>query len=157
MNVASKHKHKVNHVGLAVSNLEEAVAFYRVFLDAEPIATYENDRKPFIDQLVGYEAKMKEAWFELGDGFVELLEYSQPAPGQTSPETYNAGHMHLCLEVEDVEAEYERLRDADLGIEFRSEGPVTVPDDEPDFGGDRYLYLRTPDGTTFELCTRASA
>lgn len=157
MNVAGKRKHKINHVGLAVSNLEEAIAFYRAFLDAEPIATYENDGKPFINELVGYEAKMKEAWFELGDGFIELLEYSEPAPGRIDPETYNAGHMHLCLEVEDVEAEYVRLRDAELGIEFRSEGPVTVPADEPDFGGDRYLYLRTPDGTTFELCTPASA
>ena len=153
--VSSGSKHKFAHVGLAVADLDKAVEFYKTFLDAEPIARYENDRKPYIDELVGYQAKMREAWFQLGDGFVELLEYSQPEPGRTSPESYNVGHMHLCVEVEDVDAEYERLRDADIGIEFRSEGPVTIPEEEPDFAGDRYLYLRTPDGSTFELFTPA--
>jgi catechol 2,3-dioxygenase-like lactoylglutathione lyase family enzyme len=156
MNVPSKGR-KFAHVGLAVADLEQAIEFYKVFLDTEPIGTYENDRVPFIDELVGYEAKMKEVWFELGDGFIELLQYSEPEPGRIDPETYNTGHMHLCLEVEDVDAEYARLRDADLGIEFRSEGPVKVPEDVPDFGGDRYLYLRTPDGSTFELFTPAPA
>jgi len=155
--VGNGSKHKFAHVGLAVADLDEAVEFFRVFLDAEPIARYENDRKPHIDQLVGYGAKMDEAWFELGDGFVELLAYSEPAAGRTNPETYNAGHMHLCVQVEDVEAEYRRLRDAEIGIEFRSDGPVTIPDDDPDFGGDRYLYLRTPDGSTFELFTPSPA
>lgn len=152
---SSGSRRKFGHVGLSVANLEEAIEFYRVFLDSEPTAQFENDRKPHIDALVGYEAKMREAWFQLGDGFLELLEYSQPEPGRTDPESYNVGHMHFCMEVEDVGAEYERLRDAEIGIEFRHEGPVTIPDDDPDFGGDRYLYLRTPDGSTFELFTPA--
>jgi catechol 2,3-dioxygenase-like lactoylglutathione lyase family enzyme len=148
---------RVGHVGVAVEDLDRAVEFYEAFLQAKPFSEYTNERKPFIDELVGYQATMQEAWFELGDTYLELLQYLEPEPGRTSPETYNVGHMHLCLEVEDVEAEYERLRAADLGIEFRSEGPVTVPADEPDFGGDRYLYLRTPDGTTFELFQPADA
>lgn len=150
-----RRKRTFAHIGVAVADLDDAVEFYKVFLDAEPIGFYENDREPFIDRLVGYEARMREAWFELGDGFIELIQYSSPTPGRTDPETYNVGHMHCCVEVEDVEAEYERLRAAELGIEFRSEGPVMVPADYPEFGGDRYLYLRTPDGTTFELFTPA--
>lgn len=150
------HNRRFAHIGVAVADLDGAIEFYREFLQAEPIATYSNDRKAFIDELVGYEATMREAWFPLGDGFLELLEYSNPAPGQTSPETYNVGHMHLCVEVVDIEAEYARLRNADIGIEFRSEGPVTVPDDEPDFKGERYLYMRTPDGSTFEFFQAAS-
>jgi catechol 2,3-dioxygenase-like lactoylglutathione lyase family enzyme len=145
------------HVGVAVADLDAAVEFYEVLLQAEPIGIYSNDRKPFIDELVGYEAKMREAWFELGDGFIELLEYSQPRPERTSPETNNVGHMHVCIQVEDIEAEYRRLREADLGIEFRSDGPVTVPDDEPDFAGERYLYMRTPDGSTVEFFQPAVA
>jgi catechol 2,3-dioxygenase-like lactoylglutathione lyase family enzyme len=153
----ARGKRKVGHVGVAVEDLDRAIAFYEVFLQAEPVATYRNERKPFLDELVGYEATMREAWFELGDTFLELLQYIEPEPGRTNPETYNVGHMHLCIQVDDVQAEYERLRDADLGIEFRSEGPVRVPEDEPDFGGDRYLYLRTPDGSTFELYTPSAA
>ena len=143
--------HRFNHVGVAVSNLGEATNFYRTFLDTEPIADYENDRTPFLDQVTGYQTVVREAWFPLGDDFVELLEYSRPEPGTTDPETHNARHMHLRIEVEDVGAEYERLREADIGIEFRSDGPVTIPDEEPDFVGERYIYLRTPDGSTFEL------
>jgi catechol 2,3-dioxygenase-like lactoylglutathione lyase family enzyme len=142
---------KFAHVGVAVEDLDAAVEFYRVFLRAEPIGTFESDRKPFLDRLVGYEARMREVLFPLGDGYLELLEYSEPAPERANPDSYNIGHMHLCVEVDDLEAEYERLRDAALGIEFRSDGPVTVPDSEPDFKGERYLYLRTPDGSTFEL------
>lgn len=144
---------RFSHVGIAVDNLEEAVEFYKVFLQQEPFVYFETTGdKPFLDQLVGYErTHMKEAMFALGDGYLEILEYTRPERGRTDPETYNVGHMHFCFEVDDIQAEYERLRDADLGIEFRSEGPVTVPASEPDFEGERCLYLRTPDGSTFEI------
>lgn len=144
-------RYRFGHVGVAVKDLDQAVAFYRTFLQADPVGFFESDRKPFLDDIVGYEARMREAFFTLGDGYLELLEYTEPEPGTTNPETYNVGHMHLCIEVDDIDAEYVRLRDADIGIEFRSDGPVTIPDDEPDFKGERYLYLRTPDGSTFEL------
>jgi catechol 2,3-dioxygenase-like lactoylglutathione lyase family enzyme len=141
------------HVGVAVENLEEAVEFYKVFLEEEPFITWETTGdKPFLDELVGYEkTKMREAMFALGDGYLELLDYKKPEAGHTDPETYNVGHMHFSFEVDDIQAEYERLRDADIGIEFRSEGPVVVPESEGEFAGERALYLRTPDGSTFEL------
>src|SRR4051794_13774702 len=99
---SSGSERRFAHVGVAVADLDQAIEFYRVFLDAEPIGRFENDRAPHIDELVGYEARMREAWFRLGDGFLELLEYSQPEPGRTDPETYNVGHMHFCMEVSDV-------------------------------------------------------
>ena len=150
-------KYRFGHVGIAVADLEKAVEFYKVFLQAEPVLFFASNRKQFIDELVGYEANMREALFELQDGYLELLEYTEPKPGVTDPESYNVGHMHFCMEVDDVRAEYERLRDAELGIEFRSDGPILIPDDEPDFKGERYLYLRTPEGATFELFERAPA
>ena len=92
-------KLKFMHVGVAVDNLERAIEFYEVLLQTQALSSFENDRTPFIDELVGYEAKMREAWFPLGDGYLELLEYSRPEPGRTNPETYNVGHMHFCLGV----------------------------------------------------------
>jgi catechol 2,3-dioxygenase-like lactoylglutathione lyase family enzyme len=144
---------RFSHVGVAVADLDAAVAFYTVFLQQEPFVSFRTDGdKAFLDEIVGYPGTvMREAMFALGDGYIELLEYTKPAAGHTDPETYNAGHMHFCFEVDDIQAEYERLRDADLGIAFRSDGPVTVPASEPDFEGERSLYLRTPDGSTFEL------
>jgi catechol 2,3-dioxygenase-like lactoylglutathione lyase family enzyme len=150
-NVGTTTRRAVAHVGVAVANLDEAVEFYKVFLDVDPIGVYEWNRVPFLDELVGYRARLREALFPLGDGYLELLEYTEPRPSQLSPETYNVGHMHLCIQVDDIEAEFLRLKNANLGIEFRSEGPVTVPEDDPDFKGEKFLYLRTPDGSTFEL------
>jgi catechol 2,3-dioxygenase-like lactoylglutathione lyase family enzyme len=153
MSTTTAVERRFSHVGIAVENLEKAVEFYKVFLQQEPFVYFETKGdKPFLDQIVGYEqAHMREAMFELGGGYVELLEYTRPEQGRTDPETYNVGHMHFCFEVDDVQAEYERLRDADIGIEFRSDGPVTVPPSEPDFEGEQSLYLRTPDGSTFEI------
>jgi catechol 2,3-dioxygenase-like lactoylglutathione lyase family enzyme len=144
---------RFSHVGVAVADLDAAIEFYMVFLQQEPFAHFQTEGdKPFLDQIVGYDgAVMREAMFALGDGYLELLEYTKPQAGRTDPETYNVGHMHFCFEVDDIEAEYARLRDADLGIAFRSDGPVLVPPSEPDFEGERSLYLRTPDGSTFEL------
>jgi catechol 2,3-dioxygenase-like lactoylglutathione lyase family enzyme len=59
------------------------------------------------------------------------------------------------LVVDSVAAEYSRLRDADIGVEFRSPGPNVVPDTDEEFAGYEYMYVRTPDGATFELTNRA--
>jgi catechol 2,3-dioxygenase-like lactoylglutathione lyase family enzyme len=144
---------RFNHVGVAVDNLDDAIEFYKVFLQTEPVAYFETEGdKHFLNELIGYDSSvMREAMLPLGDGFIELLEYTRPDRTRTNPDTYNVGHMHFCVDVEDIQAEYERLRDADIGIEFRSNGPIAVPDSEPDFAGEKSLYLRTPDGTTFEL------
>ena len=89
-------KYRFAHVGIAVADLEKAVEFYKVFLQAEPVLFWDSNRKQFIDELVGYEANMKEVLFELQDGYLELLEYTEPKPGVTDPETYNVGHMHFA-------------------------------------------------------------
>jgi catechol 2,3-dioxygenase-like lactoylglutathione lyase family enzyme len=149
---AGARKARFGHVGVSVSNLEEAIKFYEVVLQAEPSEIWEGKGKPYLDDEVGYtDSHIRIATFEMDKGYFEVLEYLSPKPGRLDPETYNAGHVHFCFDVDDIQAEYERLRDADIGIEFRSEGPVVVPDDDPDYAGYKCLYFRTPDGTTFEI------
>ena len=142
----------VHHIGVTVADLTQAIEFYEVFLEAKAEQHWSANADPFLDGLLGYDAaSLTEAMIPLGDGYLELLEYTSPDPGRTDPETFNVGHMHLCIEVPDLDAEYERLRQADIGIEFRSDGPQTVPAEDLQHGGCKHLYLRTPDGTTFEL------
>jgi catechol 2,3-dioxygenase-like lactoylglutathione lyase family enzyme len=150
---AVKPKFRFGHVGVSVANLEEAIAFYTVLFQAEPYLLWDGKDKPYLDQEVGYEnSHIRVAYFEMPQGFFEVLEYVNPKPGQADPETYNRGHMHFCFDVEDVEGEYRRLRDADIGIEFRSgDGVAVVPDDDPDWPGLKCFYFRTPDGSTIEL------
>jgi hypothetical protein len=61
-------------------------------------------------------------------------------------ETYNIGNGHICMIVDDIHAEYDRLRDV---AELRSEAPVRIPagPNEGGCGG----YLRDPDGITIQL------
>jgi catechol 2,3-dioxygenase-like lactoylglutathione lyase family enzyme len=145
-------KMRIGHVGVSVANLEEALEFYKVVLQAEPSEIWVGEGKDYLDHEVGYEnVNIRIASFPMPIGYFEVLEYVNPKPGRIDPESYNAGHVHICLDVDDIQAEYERLRDADIGIEFRGDGPSVVPDDDPDYAGYKCLYFRTPDGTTIEI------
>lgn len=148
----SKTVYGFDHVGLTVSDIDAALKFWSVVLQVEaPPVMWEGTRK-YLDEHVGYtDVYVKAAWIDLPHGQLELLEYLNPKPGKVDPETYNAGHMHFCFAVPDLEAEFQRLKAADIGIEFRSDRVVVIPDDDPDFPGYKCLYFRTPDGATIEL------
>jgi glyoxylase I family protein len=80
---------------------------------------------------------------ERGDSRLEVFQYEKPAPLVATGPRPNADHgiCHLCFEVKDIDAEFERLRRA--GVPFLSE-PVpqaTV----------KVCYGRDPDGNLFEL------
>jgi catechol 2,3-dioxygenase-like lactoylglutathione lyase family enzyme len=77
---------------------------------------------------------------------LELLEYKSPEPGRVDMETYNVGNAHLCLIVDDLEAEFARLRGH---AEFRHPDPVDVPWGH--FAGGKSCYLRDPDGISIEI------
>ena len=61
-------------------------------------------------------------------------------------ETYNAGNAHLCLVVDDLAADFDRL----LGrVAFRDPEPVEIP--WGPYSGGKACYLRDPDGISVEL------
>lgn len=143
---------RFGHVGLTVSNIERAIEFYAVVLQSDPPDVWTGERKKYLDDEVGYEdVILKVAAFDLPAGYLELLQYVNPQGGHIDPETYQVGHVHLCFDVDDIHAEYERLNNAGIGAEFRSRGPVVVPNDDPDWAGYKCLYFRTPDGHSIEL------
>jgi lactoylglutathione lyase len=83
----------INHVALEVGDLEEAIAFYRGFLELE---------------LRGRVPGM--AFLDLGDQFIALAE----GRSQASDE-----HRHFGLVVDDKEAARAALRDAGVAVEPR--------------------------------------
>jgi catechol 2,3-dioxygenase-like lactoylglutathione lyase family enzyme len=142
----------LHHVGFTVAEMERSVAFYSELLGVEPFLR-RLYREDFISEVVGYENTVLDcALFAVPRSGVilELLQYVAPETGHVNPETYNVGNAHLCLVVDDLEEEYQRLLGA--GVEFRSP-PVDIPseiEEEPARGG-KALYLRDPDGITVEL------
>ncbi len=145
---------RAHHVGITVSNIEDGVRFFGLLLEAEPELRIHRKDVPFLDEIVGYAGVEQHiAFFTVpGDDFiVELIEYVHPTPSRVDMETSVIGSSHLCLEVEDIEAEFERLRDA--GVQFRATRPVATPDGE--LAGQKWAYLRSPDGITVELVQTA--
>ena len=137
----------LDHVGFSVSDLDRSVEWYSFLLDEKPILRKTWDVE-YVGRIVGYPGvKMECAFWRLPGGAVlELLEYLDPRPGQVDMETYNAGNAHLCLVVDDLASEFERLRDH---VEFRDPEPVEIP--WGPYRGGKACYLRDPDGISIEL------
>jgi lactoylglutathione lyase len=138
----------VGHFGIQVADLERSIAFYEQLIGLELVARWTRDQE-YIQDLVGYPGVVLHvAVFRLPktDACLEVLEYKNVERSPVDPGTANPGTAHLCLYVEDLDAVYNRLKDA--GVEFVSE-PKT-PTILPNKGG-RVVYLLDPDGIRLEL------
>jgi len=140
------------HVGLTVSDLDAAVAFWERFLGTPPASRPTLDR-PYVGRLVGIaEVRIEAAFFDLGGGVrLELLEYPAAAPsGHVSHE--RPGHAHVCLWTARA-AQSWRLA-VDCGAEpIDPTGPVAI--DSGRHAGLWAAYLRVPpDGHVLELFAR---
>jgi catechol 2,3-dioxygenase-like lactoylglutathione lyase family enzyme len=138
-----------NHMGFAVSDLDRSIAFYTGVLGEPPFfrQIYEAE---YLGTLVGYPGcRMDAAFFRLPgtETFLELLQYLDPLPSTVDMETYNVGNGHLCLQVKDLAADFQRV--AALGARFRSQGPVDI--EFGPFKGGKVSYCRDPDGISLEF------
>ena len=143
------------HVSFTVSDIERSKEFYGDLLGL-PLAYEMVHRHLYTSVQVGYaDAHLLAAGFYIGsrdgDGaaVLELLEYVNPKGGRVDMETANTGIAHLAMYVDDIWAEYNRLRGR--GVTFRS-APVLV--EEGVNVGVRTVYLRDPDDVTLELVER---
>lgn len=83
----------IEHIGIAVKSLEEAILFYEKVLGLECYAVEE-----VADQ------KVKTAFFQVGDTKIELLESTDPeGPIGKFVEKTGGGMHHLAFAVEDVQ------------------------------------------------------
>lgn len=141
----------IDHVGFVVSDLEQSITWWSLFLGQEPFdqgTWLAADIDNYVGRMVGYEAcDLSAAFWSLPGGTVlELLQYHNPPPGLVDMETYNVGNAHLCLETPDIGADYARMEGL---AEFRSPEPVTST--WGPYRGARICYLRDPDGISIEL------
>ena len=144
---------QVNHVNIVVADMERSLAFYVGLLGMR--VTFETDLTgEWIDTVTGLSGVSARCVFchpPGGGARFELLEYRLP-PGASFPENALAntrGLRHVAIEVDDLEATYQRLVDA--GVEAISP-PVSVPFRIVNGIQKRLCYLRDPDGAIIELC-----
>jgi methylmalonyl-CoA/ethylmalonyl-CoA epimerase len=90
----------IDHVGIAVEDLEASVALYRRLLGIEPV-----HRERVEDQGV------EEVLFSLGDSYVQLLGALGPdTPVGKALTTRGPGVHHVAYRVENIEAALAHLR-----------------------------------------------
>jgi len=92
---------KIQHIGVAVRSLEQAVPFYRDVLGLEFVGTEEVA-----------EQKIRAAIFRVGESTIEVLETTSPdGPVGKFLERHGEGIHHLCFQVEDAAAALAHARD----------------------------------------------
>jgi methylmalonyl-CoA/ethylmalonyl-CoA epimerase len=127
---------KVEHIGIAVRTLAESVPLFEMLLKSQCYKT----------EMVESE-KVNTAFFKTGDTKIELLE-SIDENGVISKfiDKKGEGLHHIAFEVEDIEAEMERLK---------NEGFVLL-NDKPKKGADNklicFLHPKSTNGVLVEIC-----
>ncbi|MDO8691982.1 MAG: methylmalonyl-CoA epimerase [Dehalococcoidia bacterium] len=90
---------KIDHVGMAVKNLDATLAFYRDVLgiEAQSVEDYAPD-------------SIRTAFLKVGDAAFEIMEPTSPeSPVAKFLEKRGEGMHHLSLEVDDLRAELKKL------------------------------------------------
>jgi methylmalonyl-CoA/ethylmalonyl-CoA epimerase len=131
---------KLDHIGIAVSNLEESLKLYTETLGMKLHGT----------ETVA-EQKVKVAFLPLGDTELELLEStSVDGPIAKFIETKGQGIQHIAFKVENIEKALKELK----------EKGVRLIDEEPRYGAGgakiAFLHPKSTNGVLIELCQRDS-
>ena len=142
----------IHHVGIHTPNLDRLVAFYRDVVGFELVESSRSewDNEPDIDRIVGFKGSAaKVVMLRAANVYVEFFEYSRPAARHADRlAPYDYGFTHICLDVVDIDHEYERL--SRNGMVFHGP-PVSVGG-----GAFKMNYARDPDGNVIELQELAS-
>lgn len=126
----------VDHIGIAVPDLEEALPLYAALLGRE-----ESGQEEVPDE------KVRVAWFGDGAGRIELLEATGPdSPIARFLERRGPGIHHVCVRVPKL---------ADAVRRVRAAGAEVIPPGIRIGAGGRkvaFLHPRTTGGVLLELC-----
>lgn len=129
---------KVDHIGIAVKNLDETLKFYEDVLGFKCVA-----------EEVVEEQKVRTAFLPLGDTEIELLEStSEDGPIAKFIEKKGEGIQHIAYKVDDIEKKLEELK---------AKG-IRLIDEKPRRGAGgamiAFLHPKSTFGVLIEICQR---
>jgi methylmalonyl-CoA/ethylmalonyl-CoA epimerase len=131
---------KINHIGIAVKDIETALPFYRDVLGMN-----------FEGTEVVAEQKVKVAFLQVGESRIELLEpTAADSPVARFLEKNGEGIHHLAYEVADIEAALADLKQKGVRLidEFPRQGAHGAKI--------AFLHPRTSGGVLTELCQQSN-
>lgn len=135
----------IRHVGITVSDLDQAIDFYQGLLGFKLVKRMEEQGK-FIDYLSGLKnVRVTTVKMAADDGnLIELLFYhSHSSLISRRRRITEIGLSHIAFTVENIDKEYKRLSQA--GVKFNAPPKVSL---------DKYAkvaFCRDPEGTLIEL------
>ena len=144
---------EIVHVGITVSNLEQAKHFYGEVLGLKFVGqlTMEGEET---DILFGRpNSKARVAYFNgANEGIVappvELIEFTQQDVEACQADLFRTSISEICFGVDDIDLAYRHL--VDCGVECLSK-PQTFDFTTDGFAKSKALYFKDPDGNILEL------
>ena len=126
---------KINHLGIAVKDIEESLKFWETSLGLQNVHTEEVE-----------EQKVRVAMLPVGESKVELLEATEEdSPIAKFLEKRGGGIHHIAVEVDDIHAALERMK---------KEGARLI-DEEPKVGAGgcliAFVHPKSTGGVLLEL------
>ncbi|GGC37094.1 hypothetical protein GCM10011371_25660 [Novosphingobium marinum] len=135
----------IHHVALHTANLDRIVDFYRRAFGFKPVGdVFSWANEPAIDEGIGVKnSAARTVMLKAGTCYLEVFEYSSPPAREGEPLRPNDhGYTHFCVDVTDIETEYERLKGE--GMTFAKDSPM-------DMGEIKAVYGKDPDGNVIEI------
>lgn len=133
---ANNFMRKIEHIGIAIDNMDEAIATYEKLLNTKCYKVEEVQSE-----------NVKTAFFNIGDSKIELLEATDPeSPIAKYIAKRGKGMHHIAFDVEDIEAEIKRLEQ--LGFQLIQKSPKDGADNK----SIAFLHPKSTEGTLVELC-----
>lgn len=127
---------KVEHIGIAVKNLEESIKFYEEILGLKCYAIEEVK-----DQ------KVRTAFLQVGETKIELLESTQPdGPIAKFIEKRGEGIHHIAFNTDDIKSSMKELKEKN----------IKLIDEEPRSGAENldiaFIHPKSSNGVLIEIC-----
>jgi len=129
---------RIDHIGIAVRDLEQSLKFYR-----DQLGLNETGREEVEEQ------KVRVAFLPVGDSKIELLESTDPkGPVAKYIDAKGEGIQHIALRVDNLQQKLNELK----------EKGVSLIDEEPRAGAGganiAFVHPRSTGGVLLELCER---
>ncbi len=126
----------IEHIGIAVKNLEESIEFYENILGLKCYAVEEVK-----DQ------KVKTAFFNVGQTKIELLETTDPdGPIAKFIEKRGEGIHHIAFKTDDIKSSLKELKEKN----------IILINDQPRKGAENldiaFIHPKSANGVLIEIC-----
>lgn len=135
-NIANLNMRKIEHIGIAVKDLNKSNILFAKLLGVEHFKTEEVEGE-----------NVSTSFFQVGQTKIELVQATDPAsPIAKYLDRKSEGVHHIAFDVEDILLEVERLKGE--GFEILNETPKLGADNKLVV----FLHPRSTNGVLVELC-----